>query len=273
MSELELQEGTASYSADWQIADAHTGLGAIKCPRCRKPVLDGPRGSLSCSSCGAREDGSVDPALVCGLNGEQPRGLAELTAERDAALAGEQRALATIQALRLAVEAWEAGRDEVEQLAAEDADGDAWNAEEARRLRGELASIPRVGVAVIVRRADGRILIGKRNDGTWGVPSGKLERGESLLACAAREIEEETGLRLTSIRSTGLWTHDFGDAHLQDYATLWTIVDVDAGTPVALMEPDKCSEWRWASQLDCQGNMFRCFRTFMQNGHNPWGIR
>jgi predicted NUDIX family NTP pyrophosphohydrolase len=32
-----------------------------------------------------------------------------------------------------------------------------------------------------------------KEDGTWGVPKGKIEEGESLLECAKREFTEETG--------------------------------------------------------------------------------
>ena len=43
--------------------------------------------------------------------------------------------------------------------------------------------IPRVGVGVIVQR-DGRILLGKRlgahGEGTWALPGGHLEFGESV---------------------------------------------------------------------------------------------
>ena len=47
---------------------------------------------------------------------------------------------------------------------------------------------------------DGKqILVLKRSDkgdhgGTWGLPGGKVEKGESTIAGAMREIEEETGV-------------------------------------------------------------------------------
>lgn len=44
----------------------------------------------------------------------------------------------------------------------------------------------------------GRVLVVERaagpNAGRWSVPGGKLEPGESLVAAAAREVHEETGL-------------------------------------------------------------------------------
>ncbi|KAF6793786.1 Nudix hydrolase 1, partial [Colletotrichum musicola] len=55
---------------------------------------------------------------------------------------------------------------------------------------------PRVGVAAIIQRKDGRVVVGKRQSshgaGTWQLPGGHLEFGESFFDCAARETLEET---------------------------------------------------------------------------------
>jgi len=53
------------------------------------------------------------------------------------------------------------------------------------------------GVGALVER-DGRLLLGRRlaphGYGTWSCPGGKPEAGETPLACAERELYEETGL-------------------------------------------------------------------------------
>ena len=58
---------------------------------------------------------------------------------------------------------------------------------------------PSVGVAVVVRDARGRVLLGKRavgwGAGEWCIPCGSLEWGEDVRAGAERELLEETGLR------------------------------------------------------------------------------
>ena len=57
----------------------------------------------------------------------------------------------------------------------------------------------RVGVAVIVRRK-GHVLMGLRKGshgaGTWSFPGGHLETGETVTMCAARELLEETGVKI-----------------------------------------------------------------------------
>jgi ADP-ribose pyrophosphatase YjhB (NUDIX family) len=57
---------------------------------------------------------------------------------------------------------------------------------------------PTVGVAVIIRDAAGRILMGRRAHGRyaglWCIPCGRLEWDEDVREGAIREFKEETGL-------------------------------------------------------------------------------
>ena len=64
---------------------------------------------------------------------------------------------------------------------------------------------PRVGVGVVVlrhleERARPDVLLIRRgkppSQGLWSFPGGSQELGESLIECAIREVEEETGARL-----------------------------------------------------------------------------
>lgn len=67
---------------------------------------------------------------------------------------------------------------------------------------------PVVGIAAVARTKDGRILLIRRADtGTWGLPGGTLEWGETLRVGLGRELEEEAGVTdLTLVRVLGAWS-------------------------------------------------------------------
>lgn len=49
-------------------------------------------------------------------------------------------------------------------------------------------------VAALVRDAEGRLLVHQRPDGTWSLPAGAIEPGETPAQAVVRETVEETGL-------------------------------------------------------------------------------
>jgi 8-oxo-dGTP diphosphatase len=67
---------------------------------------------------------------------------------------------------------------------------------------------PVVGIAVLARAPDGRILLVRRADtGTWALPGGTLEWGEELRSTAMREVLEECGATLAKLgKITGVYS-------------------------------------------------------------------
>ncbi len=129
---------------------------------------------------------------------------------------------------------------------------------------------PRVGVGVLVLR-DGLVLLGRRRGshgaGTWGAPGGALEFGEDLLACAARELREETGLVARSLE-LGPYTNDvFGDARRHDL-TVFVVARGLRGTPVN-REPDRCEGWAWFRWGQWPAPLFRPMRSLIEIGWRP----
>lgn len=65
----------------------------------------------------------------------------------------------------------------------------------------------KLGVGVFVVDRLGRILLEKRSDsGMWGLPGGAIDPGESIHQAALREVKEETGLEVRTIRLIGVYS-------------------------------------------------------------------
>lgn len=64
--------------------------------------------------------------------------------------------------------------------------------------------------AVIFDESREKVLLTKRSDnGLWCLPGGKMEPGESVEECCAREVFEETGLEVRTRRLIGVYSnHD-----------------------------------------------------------------
>jgi bis(5'-nucleosidyl)-tetraphosphatase len=56
------------------------------------------------------------------------------------------------------------------------------------------------GIVPILRQADGdRFLLVQHRSGHWGFPKGHANPGESAIATACRELEEETGIKVDDL--------------------------------------------------------------------------
>lgn len=131
-------------------------------------------------------------------------------------------------------------------------------------MQQSITSIPRIGVGVIILK-DGKVLLGQRKnahgEGSWAFPGGRLEFGESLEACAMREVLEETGLTLHGVRK-----YDFSDDIFPEnnthYVTLFMIADGFSGE-LQNREPHKCEGWSWFDVNALPEPLFRPIQTLI----------
>lgn len=95
---------------------------------------------------------------------------------------------------------------------------------------------------------DGQVLLLRRkntgrHDGEYGLPAGKLERGEQLHEAAIREAYEECGAVIEAADLAMLGTmhiRDLGSERMDFFFSVekWT-------GEICNMEPDKCDGLRW----------------------------
>lgn len=85
--------------------------------------------------------------------------------------------------------------------------------------------------------------IGEHGKGTWSVPGGYLEFGETFEECAAREVLEETGVNIKNIRQYWAVNNVFGSEEKHSI-TVFMLADLSQGT-AKTMEPDKFIEVGW----------------------------
>lgn len=118
---------------------------------------------------------------------------------------------------------------------------------------------PRVGAIVVVRRGD-QVLLAQRSKGgyigRWGFPGGHVERGETVIEAAMRELVEETGVVaepagvLTVLDEIG--RNDAGDVQWH-YVLIAVLADWRSGEGAAA---DDAADVRWATLADISGGSF-----------------
>lgn len=93
-------------------------------------------------------------------------------------------------------------------------------------------------LAVVIR--DGAVLLVRRSKppdaGLWGFPGGHLELGETLFACATRELFEETGVRGAArahLTNVEVIRTDAGGRIVRHFVLAAVMCDHLAGEPVA----------------------------------------
>jgi len=120
-----------------------------------------------------------------------------------------------------------------------------------------------VGFGLLLIR-DKKILLGKRNEdpskadselhgeGTWTMPGGKFEFGETLAEGAARELQEETGMILK--KSKVICVNNDKNEHAH-FVTVGFLAEEFTGE-AKVMEPDEITVWKWFQLSDLPTKVF-----------------
>lgn len=126
----------------------------------------------------------------------------------------------------------------------------------------------KIGCEIFIFDAS-RILLGKRKncygEGTWALPGGHLELGESLMDCAKRELKEELNIDAQELTLITV-TEDISERG--NYIHMSFTLNGYEGT-ITNNEPDKCYEWRYFDIDDLPTPIFephqKILKTYFEN--------
>ncbi|MDP3986752.1 MAG: NUDIX domain-containing protein [Nanoarchaeota archaeon] len=131
---------------------------------------------------------------------------------------------------------------------------------------------PRVAVSVLILN-EGRVLMGKRMNtsyaGEYAFPGGKLEHGESLEACADREVFEETGLTVCLIDKTPWVVTNNLFPNGMHYVDLFFRSDYFLGGP-PIVGDGKCEGWNWYEWGSLPSPLHLPVKNLVSQGVNPF---
>lgn len=102
----------------------------------------------------------------------------------------------------------------------------------AMRGSSDATDIPTVeGAGGIVFNRDGAVLLIRHRRGEWVFPKGHLERGESFVDTAVREVEEEAGVAASCPDPGRTWTTEYVNARGQPRKITWFVLSTDSREP------------------------------------------
>lgn len=102
-----------------------------------------------------------------------------------------------------------------------------------------------IGTCALLLNSQGQVLLGKRKNsykaGYYGLPGGRIELNEPISTAIAREVQEETGIKLDNLKYIGVVRENQGGYDFIHFVYVAQNVSQDP----QLCEPEKCEGWEW----------------------------
>ena len=110
-----------------------------------------------------------------------------------------------------------------------------------------------VAAGGLVSNENGDLLLIYRR-GFWDLPKGKLDEGETIEACAVREVEEETGLTNVQLgKLVGITNHEYFDEWKQRDVvkeTHWFAMHVTGSQTLVPQQEEDIKDIKWVAHND-----------------------
>lgn len=114
------------------------------------------------------------------------------------------------------------------------------------------AQIIKAGGGLVFNEKDELLMIFRR--GFWDLPKGKLDEGETIEACAIREIQEETGLQQVTLgKFIGITQHQYFDKYIDKNAikeSHWYAMTTNSSEVLTPQTEEDITEIRWISKSE-----------------------
>ncbi len=114
------------------------------------------------------------------------------------------------------------------------------------------AQIIKAGGGLVFNEKNELLMIFRR--GFWDLPKGKLDEGETIEACAVREIQEETGLQQVTLgKFIGITQHQYFDKYINKNAikeSHWYAMTTNSSEVLTPQTEEDITEIRWVSKSE-----------------------
>lgn len=134
------------------------------------------------------------------------------------------------------------------------------------RFAADFTQVKAAG-GVVVNDCGERLMI--RRNGRWDLPKGHVEPGESVEACAAREIQEETGVEAGVVAPLCATWHAYWFPKTERWElkrTHWFLLRTSAGTSLVPQTEEGIDEVAWCSPEAFAARLAEAFPTVQRVG-------
>jgi 8-oxo-dGTP diphosphatase len=132
-----------------------------------------------------------------------------------------------------------------------------------------------IGFGVMILNKDNKVLLGQRHvdpekasslmngEGTWTMPGGKLDFGETFENGAEREVLEETDIKIDieKLNVISVTNDIVPKAHFVTIGFLYTGCDQEP----KVMEPDEITKWEWFDLDNLPDPLFEPSKKIIKN--------